>query len=151
MTAPLAFLVQAPLLQSLTKPQIKAIAGICQRHELDPQERVVQRGAVGAGAFFIEKGILEVVLEKDGVRDVVGTLTGPEYKDDARGDVFGDICLVEPKPWNASFYTVEHTVLWLLPFEKLSELYASDPDLKGRLAGNVAIRLHRRLTARGQA
>ncbi len=148
MKAPLEFLVQAPLLQNLSKTQIKALAAICERSELDPQETLAREGSPGTGAYLIERGIIEVVLESDGQRDVVGTLTGPEYKDDARGDAFGEICVLDPMPWQASFQTVENSVLWLLPHARLQALFAADPDLKARLASNVARALYRRLAGR---
>ena len=95
------FLKRVSLFEDLDQRTLDAIANSAVEQSYQPGQEIMHQGDLGAGAFIIRSGRVEVVQEKDGKSTTIATL-GP-------GDVLGEMALLDEFPRSASVRAVEPT------------------------------------------
>lgn len=75
--------------------------------------RIFAEGDPGDTAFLIESGVVEVSLEADGNKTVLGRIEP--------GGLFGEMALINDKPRMATTTALEDTVCFLVPEAVLDE------------------------------
>lgn len=142
---------ESPLFRGIKRDALEKIAQSCRKLAFGPQETMAKARDAAPGAYILASGLVEVVYEAGpgAPRDVLATLTGPEYSKSQKADLFGEMALLSAVPWQASFHTVEQTSAWLIPRDGLAPLLAADPALHAALATNIAKILHQRLRPKG--
>eukprot|EP00928_Gymnodinium_smaydae_P019927 TRINITY_DN1767_c1_g1_i1.p1 TRINITY_DN1767_c1_g1~~TRINITY_DN1767_c1_g1_i1.p1 ORF type:complete len:762 (-),score=175.32 TRINITY_DN1767_c1_g1_i1:83-2272(-) len=91
-----AFLQEVPLFQRLSQESIEALAAKAHRAEYRPGHVIVRQGDIGDEFFIIEDGVAAVIV--DGKK--VSTLKARDY--------FGEACLKEDHPRNATVMPIQH-------------------------------------------
>merc|ERR1712137_757326 len=118
------------LLETFDDEQLMKLTQAFDRHTYKPQQDVIVQGEAGNELFVIESG-------ECAVRIKTGT-TVQEHRHYLRGDLFGELALLNNKPRAASVTAEEHSVVLALKrsrFERLlgslsslrSERYEADP------------------------
>lgn len=98
---------------------------------------VFEEGASGGRAYLIDKGRVEITTEVDGRRVVLGEL--------GRGEIFGEMALIDDSPRMATATAVEETVLRVIPRQLFhSKLANCDPFVSALL--RIFVRNIRSLT-----
>ena len=81
---------------------------------------IICEGDTGDTAFFIVNGLVEVVLGHDDKARSVGTLS--------EGEVFGEMCLIEPGPRSATVIALTDTECLATTYEEFIEAIEDHPE-----------------------
>ena len=126
---PSSFIEQRPKPMDLIKDQ--AI--------FDTDEFIFREGDPGDYAYIIDSGCVEVSSEKDGRQVVVARL--------AKGDILGEMAIIDRKPRMASAKAIEPTVVLPIPLDYVTrEVEGSDPTV--RLFLRLVVARYRELSQR---
>ena len=88
-----------PLLQSLTLKEVRSFVRILERYCYEAGEIVFEEGGIGDTAYIVEQGRLSV----DRMGRIIKTLS--------RGDVFGEMVLLDKKPRTGTIRVLEDATL----------------------------------------
>lgn len=116
-----------PLFSALPPEQLLRLLNVLSLRELEPGERAVSQGEEGREAFFLARGVLNVVREDPRAGASLLAVLGP-------GALFGEMALVSDAPRAASVIAVEPTLLLCMPRQALEALAHHDPAI-GRELG----------------
>lgn len=90
-------------------------------------ETVFEQGSPGNCAFLIDKGLVEIQVEEDGIATPVEVLSA--------GDIFGEMSIIDGSDRSAKAVALESTQLMVVSREQLSErVEESDPIVKFLIA-----------------
>ncbi|UCH39116.1 MAG: EAL domain-containing protein [Gammaproteobacteria bacterium] len=89
----------------------------------DTDEYIFKEGDPGDCAYIIESGMVEVVLDKDGRKLVMATLT--------KGDIVGEMAIIDRLPRTASARAIVPTEVTAIPLDYVSQkIEQSDPTVR---------------------
>jgi len=94
-----SFLRKCPVFKESTPSLLADTAGKMLKEKYPMETEIIRQGEIGEKFYIIRSGKVEVIIEKDGQRDVVGQL-GP-------GDFFGELALLRKEPRAATIKAIE--------------------------------------------
>lgn len=127
-----ALLQDHPLLLGLAPAQLDQVARLGEIESYREGEAIVVEGSLGDALFLVLSGQAAVHHE------------GQTFATLARGDLFGEMSLVEPVARSASVTTMSPTFVFRLPHDALRALIAAD----AQTASVLLVRLVRVLSDR---
>src|SRR5262249_50790063 len=83
-------------------------------------ETILAEGEDGHAAFLIVWGSVDVSIGKDDKAQTIGTLNA--------GEVFGELCLVEPGPRSATIKALTHVECAPIAYDEFLPLMQSEPQ-----------------------
>ena len=95
------FLKKVSWFEDLDQKSLDAIGNAAVEQKYQPGQEIIRQGDTGVGAFIIRSGKVEIVQDRDGKEEKIGTL-GP-------GDVFGEMALLDEFPRSATVRAIEPT------------------------------------------
>jgi CRP-like cAMP-binding protein len=140
MSAPIELLRRAPLLQSLSDAELRAIADLATRKRVRARETVFQQSEPGNELYVLLTGHLKVVSTDPEGRDAGLSVMGP-------GEVFGEVALLDGGARSATVVALDPCELLVIRREHWLRFLKSSPDTAIQLLAVLAGRL-RRLTER---
>ncbi|MGH2499331.1 MAG: cyclic nucleotide-binding domain-containing protein [Candidatus Limnocylindria bacterium] len=95
------FLKRVKLFEELDQRSLDAIANAAVEQSYAAGQEIVREGTVGAGAFIIRSGKVEIVQERGGSQEKLAEL--------GTGEVFGEMALLDEFPRSATVRAVQPT------------------------------------------
>lgn len=83
-------------------------------------ETILSEGEDGNDAFLIVSGSVDVSIGKEAKAQTIGTLNA--------GEVFGELCLIEPGPRSATITAVTHVECAVIAYDDFIPLMQSEPQ-----------------------
>ncbi len=111
-----------PVFATLTRGELRGLAGAARSAVFGPGEEIVREGEAGEGLYVLTAGLLEV--------------TGAHIQGVARlfpGDFFGERALLFNLPRNATVTAVHESECLVLEREAVEALFAARPDLREKV------------------
>jgi CRP/FNR family transcriptional regulator, cyclic AMP receptor protein len=105
-----ALLAKVPLFGSLSNEELEGLASLLTQRQYADQEIIFHAGDVGNGLYIIRKGGVAIRLTSSGGKEVILSMLG-------RGDVFGELAVIDGEPRSADAIARDETQLLLLPRE----------------------------------
>ena len=131
---PADFLKSLPLFAGLNPEQCRAIEACLQRRSYATGVTLFHQDMPGSSLYLIEEGCVRVfVLGRTGIEITLNVL--------GRGDVFGELALLDNHPHSATALTLEPCVVWLLARSDLEELLVRYPAIARALLGILVERV----------
>jgi len=121
----LRLLKNLPLFKSLVPEEMQLIARNLERFSFDSGEIVFEEGSVGNAAYIVEQGRLSL----DRMGRIIKILL--------RGDVFGEMALLDKKPRTGSIHVLEDAILL--------KLTGSDLEDENTVPAKTALKIYREL------
>lgn len=119
------FLKKMPIFSEVGSTVLAGAAKEMKLVSYSAGEYVIQQGEMGDKFFLIRSGKVEVLKEKEGRMQSMGTL-GP-------GDFFGELALLRQEPRLATIKALEDIEVFILPKEKFDEIVNSSSDFREQL------------------
>lgn len=138
------FLARAPLFARLGKRSLRKLAGLCVPREFETGAVMISEGDTGLGLFVIVSGRVEITK---GNGDDTVQLAIME-----RGDLLGEMALIDDQPRSASAIALESTRCLLITRNSFQTLAEKDPEIAWCLLPTLAERirdLQQRMIATG--
>src|SRR6185436_4365686 len=83
-------------------------------------ETILREGERGDTAFLIVSGSVDVSIGKEAAAQTIGTLSA--------GEVFGELCLIEPGPRSATITALTHVECASIAYDDFIPLMQSEPQ-----------------------
>lgn len=129
-------LAQVPLFSGLTKHELQLIAGACKEREYPTGAALLRQGETGVGLFVILSGSVRVTQRRDdGSERELATL--------GRGDVLGEMALLDDLPRSATATALEPTRALVLPVWDFRAALREAPEIGIKLLAVLSRRLRR--------
>ncbi len=109
------------LLTALSEDDLRAIADRLDFRTAARGDLVIEAGAPGEMAFFIEEGKARMISP---------SREGDSFDELSEGALFGHTALITGKPYSATVRAVTDLTLWALPRDAYQELIADHPAIK---------------------
>lgn len=133
------FLNKVPLLDGLSKRQLRKLAGRFVTRQYEPGEAIVTQGRGGEGLFIIVSGHAEAIRERaDGSRIVVNSF-GPT-------DFFGELTLLDDGTRTATVMTRKPTECLVLARWDFLSVMKEDAEMGVVVSQELARRFRRALS-----
>jgi CRP-like cAMP-binding protein len=87
--------------------------------QFEPGEVIIREGDEGNAAFFIVSGAVEIIVGQGAKAKIVGALN--------QGEVFGEMCLIEPGPRSATVRATQDTLCLATSYEEFIVAIEQDP------------------------
>jgi CRP/FNR family transcriptional regulator, cyclic AMP receptor protein len=134
MSADVAVLQEAPLFALLDDQERKTLAEIIDVVNFDKGATIFSFGDVGDTLYIVQSGAVQVFVENyEGAKIILGENT--------RGDIFGEISLLDGGPRTATAVATEETQLFALERQDLLDLITKHPHAAMDLLTVVGRRL----------
>lgn len=131
-------LAEVPMFSCLTQEDLNGLAALLQRRDYEKGEIIFHEGDVGTALYVVRKGeVLIRLSHEDGKEVVLSHLT--------RGDVFGELALLDGDPRSADAVAREPTQLLVLSRADFQRFIADKPKLVMNLLTGMS-RLVRHVT-----
>ena len=129
-------LAQVPLFSGLTQHELQLIAGTCKEREYPTGAALLRQGETGVGLFVILSGSVRVTQRRDdGSERELATL--------GRGDVLGEMALLDDLPRSATATALEPTRALVLPVWDFRAALREAPEIGIKLLAVLSRRLRR--------
>jgi CRP/FNR family transcriptional regulator len=129
-------LAQVPLFSGLTRHELELIGGACKEREYPAGAVLLRQGETGVGLFVILSGSVRVTQRRDdGSERDLATL--------ARGDVLGEMALLDDLPRSATATALEPTRALVLPVWDFRAALREAPEIGIKLLAVLSRRLRR--------
>lgn len=127
------FLSRAPLFARLGRRSLRKLAALCVPRDFDPGAVMISEGDTGLGLFVIVSGTVEITKGKgdDMLRLAVMK----------RGDLLGEMALIDDQPRSASAIALETTQCLLITRNSFQNLTEKDPEIAWCLLPTLAERI----------
>jgi len=138
------FLARAPLFARLGRRSLHKLAALCISRDFEPGSVVISEGDTGLGLFVIVSGTVEVTKRSG---DEILRLAVMK-----RGDLLGEMALIDDQPRSASAVALEPTRCLLITRNSFQTLTQKDPEIAWCLLPTLADRirdLQQRMIASG--
>jgi len=138
------FLARAPLFARLEHRSLRKLAALCMPRDFEAGAVVISEGDTGLGLFVVVSGRIEV-SKRTG--DETVRLAVME-----RGDLLGEMALIDDQPRSASAVALEPTRCLLITRNSFQTLTSKDPEIAWCLLPTLAERirdLQQRMIATG--
>ena len=130
-------LAAVPLFALLPPDEVRTLARTARPLTLGPTERLVVQDEAGGSLFVVAEGEVEVVLRRDGGRDVVVDTMG-------KGAVVGEMSLLTQQPRSATVRAVDGAVAYEIGARQYGPCLRRHPELVTDLAALMSERLAER-------
>lgn len=127
------FLARAPLFARLKRRSLRKLAAICIPRDFAPGAVMISEGDTGLGLFVIVSGRVEITKQ-----------TGDEtirLAEMERGDLLGEMALIDDQPRSASAIALEATRCLLITRNSFQTLTKKDPEIAWCLLPTLADRI----------
>ncbi|HEY6220271.1 MAG TPA: DUF1003 domain-containing protein [Gemmatimonadaceae bacterium] len=122
MAVDISMLSDVPIFRLLDETERTTLAGLLERRTCSIGETIFHQGEPGDEIFLINDGRVQVYLDSDtGEKIILG--------DNSRGDVFGEISLLDGGPRTAAAVAVEPTEVLTLDRDRLLALVQKHPHV----------------------
>lgn len=122
-----------PLLADLSPETLKLIAFSSERHNLVAGDVLFNSGDTSNGAYIVLSGQLEVSIDKDGSKKVIGSLDV--------GDLVGEVGILSNVPRTATVSAVDNASVLLLTREIFTDLIKTNSSVNEKVIGLLSERL----------
>ena len=122
-----------PLLADLSPETLKLIAFSSERHNLDAGDVLFNSGDTSNGAYILLSGQLEVSIDKDGEKIVIGSVDV--------GDLVGEVGILSNVPRTATVSAVSNASVLLLTREIFTDLIKTNSSVNEKVIGLLSERL----------
>jgi CRP-like cAMP-binding protein len=117
------------IFSTLSDDELAALAQVAKRRRVASGEWLFRAGDPGTSAFFVEKGRIAGLLRGEDRLEVLDTFDP--------GDVFGELCLVEPSDRGADARATEDSVLLELDEAGFAALRGSCPTAAVKIVREI--------------
>jgi len=131
-------LAEIPMFACLTPEDLEGLASLIQRRDYDKGEIIFHEGDVGTALFIIRRGMVLIRLSHEDGKEVVLGMLG-------RGEVFGELALLDGDPRSADAVAREDCQLLVLSREDFLRFVTQKPQITMNLLSGLA-RLVRHVT-----
>ena len=122
-----------PLLADLSPETLKLIAFSSERHNLVAGDVIFNSGDISNGAYIVLSGQLEVSIDKDGSKKVIGSVDV--------GDLVGEVGILSNVPRTATVSAVDNASVLLLTREIFTDLIKTNSSVNEKVIGLLSERL----------
>ena len=122
-----------PLLADLSPETLKLIAFSSERHNLVAGDVLFNSGDTSNGAYIVLSGQLEVSIDKDGSKKVIGSVDV--------GDLVGEVGILSNVPRTATVSAVDNASVLLLTREIFTDLIKTNSSVNEKVIGLLSERL----------
>lgn len=126
-------LAGVPFFAELSRGSLRNLAKLCVRRKFLPGKKVLVEGSVGLGMFVIVSGRVEVYKGEGEERVDLGVLE--------RGDILGEMALIDDKPRSATAKSVEAVECLLISRNSFHTLVRRDPEIAWCIVPSLAERV----------
>jgi CRP-like cAMP-binding protein len=124
------------LFPTVTEEEAKNV--FTERRTIDPNELIFAEGDRGDGVYFILEGKAKAVTSSTTRSEIVlGELN--------RGEIFGEMALIDDKPRSASVITVTPCKIAFITKKDFNEFIEAHSELAYRLISLICLSLFRRI------
>jgi small-conductance mechanosensitive channel/CRP-like cAMP-binding protein len=124
---------QVEIFHAFSDEEINSIADQSMRHEFPPEASVVRQGQPGDSLYFVQEGLLDVLIEQPGQPPLrVSRLSQGQY--------FGEMSLLTGDPRSATVVAATGTIVYEVAKSVLEPILSARPDLTHQLAQTIARR-----------
>jgi len=127
------FLARAPLFARLGRRSLHKLAALCIPRDFEPGAVVISEGDTGLGLFVIVSGSVEITKRSE---EEVHRLAMMK-----RGDLLGEMALIDDQPRSASAVALEPTSCLLITRNSFQTLTQKDPEIACCLLPTLAERI----------
>ena len=127
-------LAQVPLFSNLSKHELAILAKSCREREYPSGATLLRQGETGVGLFVIVSGSVRVTQHQEGGDEHELTTLG-------RGDVLGEMSLLDDLPRSATALALEPTKALVLPVWDFRAALREAPDIGVSLLSVLSRRL----------
>jgi CRP/FNR family cyclic AMP-dependent transcriptional regulator len=129
-------LAQVPLFKDLSSRELQLLGATCREREFAPGTVLLRQGETGVGLFVLTAGSVSVTQHQEG---------GPEQQIAtlARGDVLGEMSLLDDLPRSATATALEPTRALVLPVWDFRAAMRESPEIGIKLLSILSQRLRR--------
>ncbi len=104
-----------------------------RRCEIKAGELALRAGDRGDTAYFILSGAVEVFVDRDGRHVTLARL--------GKGEIFGEMAVIDPGPRSASVRAVEDTICIVTTYDDFTRSMAENPQLAVEFLRTLVARL----------
>jgi len=122
MSVDLSLLTDVPIFRLLDDTERATLAALLEKRHCDVGETVFHHGEPGDEIFLVNEGRVQVYIDSDVGDKII-------LAENTRGDVFGEISLLDGGPRTAAAVAVEPTELLTLDRDRLLELVQKHPHV----------------------
>jgi CRP/FNR family transcriptional regulator len=127
-------LAQVPLFRDLAPREIQILASSCREREYPAGAVLLRQGETGVGLFVIVEGRVRVTQHREGGQEYELAMLG-------KGDVVGEMSLLDDLPRSATATALEPTRALVLPVWDFRAVLRESPDIGIKLLAVMSRRL----------
>jgi CRP/FNR family transcriptional regulator len=129
-------LAQVPLFSDLTKHELQLLGASCRERDYPAGATLLRQGETGVGLFVITTGRVRITAHAaDGSEHELATME--------RGDVLGEMSLLDDLPRSATVMALDPVTALVLPVWDFRALLRESPDVAIKLLAVLSRRLRR--------
>lgn len=126
-------------LRELTDDELNGFASLMTIRECKPGERILEEGVAPIAFYIVADGVVHV-RRRANTREMLLARLGP-------GAFFGEINLFDPGVATASIYSMKHSRLGVIGYEKFRAFMEEHPRAGYKIASGLMGEMARRLRA----
>ncbi len=127
-------LAQVPLFKDLAKRELQLLAASCRERDYPAGAALLRQGETGVGLFIVVSGSVRVTQRQEGGEERELALL-------SRGDVVGEMSLLDDLPRSATATAVEPSRTLVLPVWDFRAALREAPDIAIKLLAVLSRRL----------
>jgi CRP/FNR family transcriptional regulator, cyclic AMP receptor protein len=131
-----ALLAKVTLFGGLPPGELEGLASLLVQRQYADQEIIFHTGDVGNGLYVVRKGGVAIRLSSAGGKEVILSMLG-------RGDVFGELALIDGEPRSADAVAREETQLLMLPRDAFLRYIGARQEMMMQLLISLSRRVRR--------
>lgn len=128
-----------PMFKGLTKREFTILENLLEEHTYLKDEVMFLQGSIGRALFIVEDGMVHIRVHKEGEE--------PKIIEVKRGEIFGEMALLEEMPRTADAVAGEKTRVYMLYKNVLEEIIIKHPAIGVRILQYLAQILSARFRA----
>lgn len=126
-------LAGVPFFAELSRRSLRSLGKLCVRRRFAAGKRILEEGDLGLGMYIITRGRVEV-FKGEGEEKV-------ELAELERGDIIGEMALIDEKPRSASAQALEAVECLLITRDAFRTLVRRDPEIAWCIVPTLAERV----------
>jgi CRP/FNR family transcriptional regulator len=127
-------LVHISLFAELSRRELRRVASAAVQRDFDAGTMIVEQGETGVGLYVLVQGVVRVEQRlADGSIRQLALLE--------RGDIFGEMALLDTSPRSASVFAIESTSALVIPIFDFRALLHDDADIAIKLLAVLSRRV----------
>jgi CRP/FNR family transcriptional regulator, cyclic AMP receptor protein len=127
-------LAQVPLFKDLAPREVQILASNCRERDYPAGAVLLRQGETGVGLFVIVSGRVRVTQQREGGQDYELAMLG-------KGDVVGEMSLLDDLPRSATATALEPTKALVLPVWDFRAVLRDSPEIGIKLLAVLSRRL----------